>query len=67
MTEECAQEQRSDRARLSEVTLDEGTTERSSADIEHERAVAIFDLIANNHFEPPGSTRKAVPTTSIWP
>ncbi|PTW62063.1 uncharacterized protein (UPF0262 family) [Breoghania corrubedonensis] len=54
MTEECAQEERQERARLSEVRLDETSIERSSPDIEHERAVAIFDLIDDNYFEPVG-------------
>lgn len=39
--------------RLCDVTLDE-TIGRSTPDIEHERAVAIFDLIEDNRFEPVG-------------
>ncbi|MCY6382437.1 UPF0262 family protein [Hoeflea prorocentri] len=39
--------------RLSEVTLDESIG-RSTPDVEHERAVAIFDLIEENSFEPVG-------------
>jgi uncharacterized protein (UPF0262 family) len=39
--------------RLSEVTLDESIG-RSTPDVEHERAVAIFDLIEENCFEPIG-------------
>lgn len=39
--------------RLSEVVLDE-TIGRSTPDVEHERAVAIFDLIEENSFEPVG-------------
>ena len=38
--------------RLSKVTLDEGSIGRSSADIEHERAVAIYDLLEDNSFAP---------------
>jgi uncharacterized protein (UPF0262 family) len=34
------------------VTLDEGSIGRSSADIEHERAVAIYDLLEDNSFAP---------------
>ena len=46
---------RKDRAgRLSAVTLDEASIGRSSADIEHERAVAIYDLIEQNAFAPIG-------------
>lgn len=37
--------------RLSDVVLDE-TIGRSTPDVEHERAVAIFDLIEENSFEP---------------
>lgn len=38
------------RNRLVEVTLDEGSIRRSTADIDHERKVAIFDLLEDNHF-----------------
>ena len=37
---------------LVKVTLDEGSIGRSSPDIEHERAVAIYDLIEDNSFAP---------------
>jgi len=40
--------------RLAAVSLDEGSIGRSSPDIEHERAVAIFDLIEQNVFAPVG-------------
>jgi uncharacterized protein (UPF0262 family) len=39
--------------RLCDVVLDE-TIGRSTPDVEHERAVAIFDLIEENFFEPAG-------------
>ncbi|TCT39565.1 UPF0262 family protein [Martelella mediterranea] len=39
--------------RLSDVVLDESIG-RASPDVEHERAVAIFDLLEENHFEPKG-------------
>ncbi|MEO4043407.1 UPF0262 family protein [Hoeflea sp. CAU 1731] len=39
--------------RLSDVSLDESIG-RATPDIEHERAVAIFDLIEENSFEPVG-------------
>jgi uncharacterized protein (UPF0262 family) len=38
------------RNRLAEVVLDEATIPRSSADVDHERTVAIFDLIEENSF-----------------
>ena len=38
--------------RLVKITLDEGSIGRSSQDIEHERAVAIYDLIEDNSFAP---------------
>ncbi|MBX3578639.1 MAG: UPF0262 family protein [Rhizobiaceae bacterium] len=48
--------ERADTARrLVDVELDE-TIGRSTPDIEHERAVAIFDLIEDNHFAPVGDT-----------
>jgi uncharacterized protein (UPF0262 family) len=40
--------------RLVAVTLDEKSIGRSSPDIEHERAVAIYDLIEENSFAPVG-------------
>ncbi len=38
--------------RLTAVTLDEASIGRSSRDVEHERAVAIYDLLADNSFRP---------------
>ena len=38
------------RARLFEVLLDEATLPRVSSDADHERAVAIFDLVEENVF-----------------
>ncbi|MDQ0316770.1 UPF0262 family protein [Amorphus orientalis] len=43
-----------DTKRLVGVDLDETSIERASPDIEHERAVAIYDLIEENHFAPIG-------------
>ena len=40
--------------RLLAVTLDEKSFGRSSPDVEHERAVAIYDLIEDNSFAPVG-------------
>ncbi|MDF1608811.1 UPF0262 family protein [Hoeflea sp. YIM 152468] len=42
-----------DTQRLSDVVLDE-TIGRATPDVEHERAVAIFDLIEENSFAPAG-------------
>ena len=39
-------------ARLVAITLDERSIGRSGSDIEHERAVAIYDLIEQNVFAP---------------
>jgi len=41
-------------ARLIEIVLDEETVPRRSAEIEHERRVAIFDLLEDNEFRPAG-------------
>lgn len=41
--------------RITEVFLDEKDFVARSPDIEHERNVAIFDLIEENHFTPAGS------------
>src|SRR6202050_1686760 len=40
--------------RLARITPDESPIGRSNRDVEHERAVAIYDLIADNTFKPLG-------------
>ncbi len=47
------QEER-DRRRIVELSLDEHTVVRRSPDVEHERAVAIYDLLEENYFVPVG-------------
>ena len=42
--------------RIVAVTLDEESIGRSGPDIEHERAIAIYDLIEQNLFAPEGAT-----------
>jgi uncharacterized protein (UPF0262 family) len=44
------------RHRIAKVTLDERTVVRRNPDVEHERAVAIFDLLEENIFEPADIT-----------
>jgi uncharacterized protein (UPF0262 family) len=39
-----------DEARLIEVTLDEASIGRNNSEVEHEREVAIFDLLERNRF-----------------
>jgi uncharacterized protein (UPF0262 family) len=46
-----------DPQRIAEITLDEDTVVRRRPEIEHERAVAISDLLAENRFA-PASGRK---------
>ena len=48
------QQEPSDTNRLVAVTLDEASIGSSSRDVEHERAVAIYDLIEQNSFTPVG-------------
>jgi uncharacterized protein (UPF0262 family) len=43
--------------RLTAVTLDEASIGRSGPDVEHERAVAIYDLLEENTFAPEGRAR----------
>jgi len=43
------------RNRVVSVTLDEESIGRSGPDIEHERAIAIYDLIEQNLFMPEGA------------
>ena len=45
--------ERSDR--LVAVSLDEASIERGTPDVEHERAVAIYDLLEDNVFRPAGN------------
>ncbi|MEP0521396.1 MAG: UPF0262 family protein [Hyphomicrobiales bacterium] len=47
---DCANE------RLIAVVLDEGTIGRSSNEVEHERAIAIYDLVEENKFQPLSET-----------
>ena len=42
------------RQRLVAVTLDEETIGRSNPDVEHERQIAIYDLLEQNSFAPVG-------------
>lgn len=42
--------------RISDIVLDEHSVVRRSPDVEHERKVAIFDLLEENHFLLLGST-----------
>jgi uncharacterized protein (UPF0262 family) len=41
-----------DTQRIAKIVLDERSVVRRNADIEHERAVAIFDLLEENRFAP---------------
>lgn len=43
-----------DSTRLIEISLDERKFARRSAEVEHERAIAIYDLLEENYFEPVG-------------
>ncbi|MDO8290137.1 MAG: UPF0262 family protein [Parvibaculum sp.] len=43
------------RYRIAGLVLDERTVMRRSPDVEHERKVAIFDLLEENSFTPQGS------------
>src|SRR5437667_12855242 len=42
----------SEKHHLVAVTLDEASIGRSNPDVEHERAVAIYDLLEDNNFAP---------------
>src|SRR5512143_2498274 len=47
-------EQDDSQNRIVSVTLDEESIGRSGPDIEHERAIAIYDLVEKNLFAPEG-------------
>jgi len=51
--------------RIVAVTLDEESIGRSGPDIEHERAIAIYDLIEQNLFAPDGHDGKGPFTLDI--
>ena len=51
-----AKEDRAKQQRLVAVTLDETSIERGNADQQHERAIAIYDLVEENRFGLPGHT-----------
>ena len=48
-----------EQARLIEVTLDEASIGRNNAEVEHEREVAIFDLLEENRFALEAHRRSA--------
>ena len=50
MAESEAEQSWPEQARLVEVTLDEASIGRNNAEVEHERVVAIFDLLERNSF-----------------
>ena len=43
--------------RLVKLTLDESSIGRSGSEVEHERAVAIYDLLEQNSFAPVGDAK----------
>jgi len=45
------------RQRIVDINLDERSVVRRSPDVEHERAVAIYDLIEDNVFAPVGAAQ----------
>ena len=49
-----AMDENSDPNRLISLVLDETSIGRALPDVEHERAVAVYDLIEENAFEPVG-------------
>ena len=53
-----------DDQRIAAITLDEHTVVRRNADIEHERATAIADLLEENSFAPVSGRRGR--STCIW-
>ena len=56
MTEDDAAPSPPTKARLIAIDLDEGSIGRPSATIDHEREVAIFDILDGNSFALTGAT-----------
>jgi uncharacterized protein (UPF0262 family) len=52
--EAAAAEEAEDPQRIVDIELDERSVVRWSIEVEHERRVAIFDLLEQNHFAPVG-------------
>jgi uncharacterized protein (UPF0262 family) len=50
----AAKSKPAEKQRLAAVTLDEKTIGRANRDVEHEREVAIYDLLEQNSFAPVG-------------
>lgn len=50
-------DRRAEKQFIAKITLDEATVVRRSPDVEHERAVAIYDLLEENSFAPVGDYR----------
>lgn len=44
-----------DRMKIVKIDLDEHSLARATADIEHERKIAVYDLLEDNYFEPAGA------------
>ena len=53
--DQAARPSRTRSNRIVAVTLDEESIGRSGPDIEHERAIAIYDLVEKNLFAPEGA------------
>ena len=53
--------------RLVDVVLDSDSFGRATPDVEHERAVAIFDLIEENSFRPEGDEGGPYNCRFRWP
>lgn len=54
MDEANGEQKETSGGKLVDVVLDEASIARSTADVEHDRAVAIYDLIEENSFQPVG-------------
>jgi len=56
MTDNSSSDQEADpKKRIASIVLDEASVVRRSPEVEHERKVAIFDLLEDNSFAPEGS------------
>ncbi len=55
MAEDDQQDDKAGAYRIVKIELDERSLARATADIEHERKVAIYDLLEENFFKPNGA------------
>lgn len=55
MSDRAEETEKTELHRIADIILDEHTVVRRSPDVEHERKIAIYDLLEENYFAPKGA------------